>query len=230
MGAEGRVGGTINYMNRISVRIIGIVEDHLFNNMYAATSPLLLFTRPKKRGRYIALNIRLKPVAGLTAALAKVEAIVKANNPGFPFEYQFANDKFQAVFVNETRIGRLAGVFAGLAILISCLGLFGLAAYTAELRTKEIGIRKLLGASAWELAAMLVKEFVQLVGLACVIAFPVAWAFMDDWLADYAYRIAIHWWVFGITGVAALSIALLTVSFQTMRTALSNPVDSLRSE
>ena len=155
---------------------------------------------------------------------------MKAVNPGFPFEYQFADELFDRLFHGESRLGELAGVFAGLAILISCLGLFGLAAYTAERRTKELGIRKVLGASVASLASLLSKEFLQLVIISCVIAFPLAWWMMSGWLADYAYRTAIHWWVFGIAGIAALLIAMLTVSSQAIRAALSNPVETLRSE
>ncbi|HVX26098.1 MAG TPA: FtsX-like permease family protein, partial [Parafilimonas sp.] len=134
------------------------------------------------------------------------------------------------MFSSETLIGKLAGVFAVLAIFISCLGLFGLAAYTAERRTKEIGIRKVLGASVTGLAGLLAKEFLQLVTISCVIAFPVAWWFMHNWLQDYAYRTTIDWWMFALAGIAALLIALLTVSFQAIKAAIANPVKSLRTE
>jgi putative ABC transport system permease protein len=192
--------------------------------------PLIMGCERRTNNNYHALQIRLKPGNNLSSALTKVEAVIKANNPGFPFEYQFADEAFYDIFQGETRLGELAGIFATLAILISCLGLFGLASYTAERRTKEIGIRKLLGASASGLATMVAKEFMQLVALACLIAFPLAWALMNNWLAHYAYRTTIHWWVFGITGIVALMIALLTVSFQAVRSALSNPVTCLRSE
>lgn len=229
MGKAGRVGSIIT-SGKYNFQIIGVVKDHLFNNMYEAVSPLILSSDNRTLNNYHALYIRLKPGNNLSTALAKVEAVIKTNNPGFPFEYQFADEKFNNIFQGETRVGELAGIFATLAILISCLGLFGLAAYTAERRTKEIGIRKLLGASAPGLATMVAKEFIQLVALACLIAFPLAWALMNNWLAHYAYRTTIHWWVFGITGIVALLIALLTVSFQAIRSALSNPVECLRSE
>jgi ABC-type antimicrobial peptide transport system permease subunit len=138
-----------------------------------------------------------------------MQAVIKADNPGYPVDYWFADDIFDQFFTTETRIGKLAGLFAVLAILISCLGLFGLAAYTAELRTKEIGIRKVLGASASGLAGLLSKEFLQLVALSCLIAFPLAWWAMNRWLTDYEYR---------------------TVSFQAIRAAMANPVKTLRSE
>lgn len=202
MGKTGRLGGTLTYNGNV-YHVVGIVKDYLFNNMYEQVSPPMLTCDPEKKGNYSFLAIRLKSGGDLSSRLAKVEAVMKANNPGFPFEYQFADEQFDRLFHGESRLGELAGVFAGLAILISCLGLFGLAAYTAERRTKELGIRKVLGASVADLASLLSKEFLQLVVL---------------------------WWVFGIAGIAALSIAMLTVSSQAVRAALSNPVETLRSE
>jgi len=229
MGNAGNVGSVINAGKR-QFQIIGIVKDHVFNYIYGSTPPLILSCETRSSNHYHTLQIRLNASNKLPTALAKIEAVLKANNPGFPFEYQFADETFNSIFRGESTLGQLAGIFASLAIIISCLGLFGLAAYTAERRTKEIGIRKLLGASASGLAAMLAKEFMQLVALACLIAFPLAWFLMNGWLSNYAYRIAIHWWVFGITGMVALLIALLTVSVQAIRSALSNPVQCLRSE
>ena len=134
------------------------------------------------------------------------------------------------MFAAETLIGKLAGVFAMLAIFISCLGLFGLAAYTAERRTKEIGIRKVLGASVTGLTGLLAKDFLQLVTVSCIVAFPVAGWFMNNWLQDYAYRTTIQWWMFALAGLGALLIALMTVSFQAIKAAIANPVESLRTE
>jgi len=230
MGKAGRVGGILTYNGRYSYHVVGIVKDYLFNNMYESTAPLMLSCDPERKGNYSFLTIRLKGGRDLSASLAKVGAVIKANNPGYPFEYQFTDEQFDRLFHTETRIGELAGVFAALAIFISCLGLFGLAAYTAERRTKELGIRKVLGASVASLATLLSKEFLQLVAMSCLIAFPVAWWIMNGWLADYAYRTVIHWWVFGVAGIAALLIAMLTVSSQAVRAALSNPVKTLRSE
>ncbi|HXO76749.1 MAG TPA: FtsX-like permease family protein, partial [Puia sp.] len=150
--------------------------------------------------------------------------------PGHPFEYKFADENFDNLFSTETLIGKLAGVFAVLAVFISCLGLFGLAAYTAERRGKEIGIRKVLGASTQGLAFLLSREFAALVTLSCGIAFPIAWWAMRGWLQGYQYRTTIHWWVFAVAGGVALLIALVTVSFQAIRTALANPIKALRSE
>jgi len=209
------------------LEVVGIVKDFVYNNMYGTSEPLLLYCYS---GAATLLTIRYKPNIDLTKALAKTEAIMKEENPGYPFEYKFVDEAFSQFFTTETLIGKLAGVFAVLAIFISCLGLFGLAAYTAERRTKEIGIRKVLGASVRGLAGLLSKEFVQLVALSCVIAFPIAWLSMQSWLQDYQYRTTIHWWVFAAAGIAALVIALITVSFQAIKAAMANPVKSLRSE
>ncbi len=230
MGKAGRVGEFLTYNRRLRLLIVGIVKDYLFNDMYGSVSPLMLTCDPQTKENFGFLDIRLKSGHDLSSAVAKVEAVMKTDNPGYPFNYSFADDVFNGQFNDETRIGKLSGIFSVLAIFISCLGLFGLAAYTAERRTKEIGIRKVLGASATGLAALLSKEFLQWVALSCLIAFPLAWWAMSRWLADYAYRTDIHWWVFAVTGIIALSIALLTVSIQAVRTALANPVKTLRSE
>jgi ABC-type antimicrobial peptide transport system permease subunit len=207
------------------------VKDFLFNDLAGTvTPPLMLACDPEVNGNYSFLTIRLKPGKDLSAQLAKMEAVMKTDNPGYPVDFQFVDEQFNNRFEWQAHIGTLAGVFAVLAILISCLGLFGLAAYTAERRTKEIGIRKVLGASVSGLAALLSAEFLQLVALSCLIAFPMAWWLMHGWLADFPYRTAIHWWVFGLAGMAAIVITLLTVSFQAFRAALSNPVNTLRSE
>jgi ABC-type antimicrobial peptide transport system permease subunit len=162
--------------------------------------------------------------------LSKVGSIIKSNNPGYPFDYKFVDDEFDLIFKTETLTGTLAGVFASLAIFISCLGLFGLAAYTAERRIKEIGIRKVLGASVAGLTGLLSKDFLQLVGISCLIAFPVAWWAISNWLQNYQYRVSIHWWVFAAAGIITALIALATVSFQAIKAALNNPVKSLRNE
>jgi ABC-type antimicrobial peptide transport system permease subunit len=155
---------------------------------------------------------------------------MRRNNPAFPFEYKFVDDQFNEMFASESLIGKLSSVFAALAIIISCLGLFGLAAYTAERRTKEIGVRKVLGASVTSIAGLLSKDFVKLVLIASIVAFPVAWWAMHNWLENYRYRIEISWWIFVAAGTLAILIALITISFQAIRAAVSNPVAALRSE
>jgi len=226
MGRQGKLGGIITAGN-YKLTIAGIIKDFIYNDVYGNGAPLVLFN-----GGYSAtvIAVRFKSNVSLSQALQKTEEVMKSENPGFPFEYKFADKDFDAMFSSETLIGKLAGVFAMLAIFISCLGLFGLAAYTAERRTKEIGIRKVLGASVTGLTGLLAKEFLQLVMLSCLIAFPFAWWLMNNWLQDYAYKTTIHGWMFALAGIAALFIALITVSFQAIKAALANPVRSLRTE
>ena len=226
MGKEGKLGSIIT-SGPYKLTIVGIIKDFIYNDVYGSGAPLILIN-----GGYAAtiMAVRFKPNVNLSEALEKTGDVMKKENPGFPFEYKFADKDFDAMFSSETLIGKLAGVFAMLAIFISCLGLFGLAAHTAERRTKEIGIRKVLGASVTGLMGLLAKEFLQLVTVSCVIAFPVAWWFMNNWLQDYAYRTTISWWMFALAGIGALLIALITVSFQAIKAAITNPVKSLRSE
>ena len=160
----------------------------------------------------------------------KLEPVFKKYNPGDPFEFKFLDDEYAKKFSNEQRIGNLATFFAVLAIFISCLGLFGLASFIAEQRTKEIGVRKVLGASVFNLWKMLSKDFVVLVIISCIIAAPVARYFLAKWLLQYNYHTQISWWIFIATGAGALLITLLTVSFQAIKAALANPVKSLRTE
>ena len=176
------------------------------------------------------MTMRINSKDDFKGSLAAVEAVMKRNNPGFPVEFKYVDADFEAYFKSEVLVEKLSGIFAGLAIVISCLGLFGLSAYTAERRVKEIGVRKVLGASAQRLAALLSKEFVMLVTISCVIAFPIAWLIMHAWLKDYEYQTQLSWWIFILTGLLAVAIAIFTVSFQAVKAALTNPVKSLRSE
>jgi len=207
--------------------IVGVINDFVYNSMYSPAAPLILYSDTSNVNF---LTVRFKQNADLKTALAKVESVVKSDNPGYPVEFNFVDEQFNQLFKTETLIGKLASVFAVLAIIISCLGLFGLAAYTAERRTKEIGIRKVLGASAQGLAGLLSKDFIQLVAISCLIAFPVAWWMMHNWLQDYEYRVEISWRIFIAAGLLAIFIALITVSFQAIRAAFMNPVKSLRTE
>jgi predicted permease len=226
MGKQGRVGGIIRNGDK-SFQIVGIVKDFLYNDMYAAGGPLILYNHPTGTSF---LSIRFKAQANVQNALSKIGTIITANNPGYPFEYKFMDDDFDQLFKTENLTGKLAGTFASLAIIISCLGLFGLAAYTAERRVKEIGIRKVLGASVAGLTGLLSKDFLKLVAISCLIAFPVAWWALTNWLQNYQYRVTINWVVFVAVGIMAMLIALVTVSFQAIKAALSNPVKSLRTE
>ena len=227
MGKEGRIGAILT-SGQYHVAVIGIIKDFIYNDIYSGGAPLVLFANAG--GGATVMAMRIKPTANLTQALAATESVLAKENPGYPFEYKFADADFNTLFSIETLIGKLAAVFATLAVFISSLGLFGLAAYTAERRGKEIGIRKVLGASTKGLAALLSKEFLQLVTLSCLIAFPIAWWAMRSWLQGYQYRTTIHWWIFALAGALALIVALLTVSFQAIKTALANPIKALRSE
>ena len=216
-----RTGGTDKYT------IVGVIKDFIYNSMYAPASPLILYSDTSNVNY---LSVRLKENADIKTALLKVENVIKADNPGYPVEFNFVDDQYNQLFKTENLVGKLAGVFAVLAIIISCLGLFGLSAYTAEKRTKEIGIRKVLGASAGGLAGLLSKDFIKLVLVSCIIAFPLAWWLMHNWLQDFEYRVQISWWIFFAAGLLASLIALFTVSFQAIRAAITNPVKSLRTE
>jgi putative ABC transport system permease protein len=151
-------------------------------------------------------------------------------NTGEPFTFSFMDDLYNKTYAAEQNTGTILNIFALLTILVACLGLFGLVTYTAEQRTKEIGIRKVLGASVTSVTKMLSKDFIKLVVIACLIAFPLSWWAMNQWLQSFAYRINISWWIFLAAGVIAILIALITVSFQAIRAAMANPVKSLRSE
>jgi len=168
--------------------------------------------------------------ADISGLLNTIENKYKAAAPGMPFNYKFLDEAFEDMYRQERRVGTVALAFALLAIIIACLGLFGLATYIAEQRTKEIGIRKVLGASVTNIVRMLSTDFVKLVMLAFVIATPIAWWFMSKWLQDFAFRIELSWWIFAVTGIVALLIALITLSFQAIRAAIANPVDSLKTE
>jgi predicted permease len=211
----------------MDLKVTGVVKDYVYGDMYGKPDPVIFYCQP----RFAELMyVCIKDRANVERALSAVQSVLKRHNPNFPFEYRFVDDQFNQMFQSEMLVSKLSRVFAALAIIISCLGLFGLAAYTAERRTKEIGIRKVLGATAASLAGLLSKDFLKLVIISCLIGFPVAWWAMHQWLADFAYRTQINWWVFLMAGIAALLIAVLTISFQAMKTAMANPVKSLRTE
>lgn len=209
-------------------KILGVVKDMIMESPYDVTTPTLFMIKGHVGTSQI--NVKINPKVSASEALPKIEAVFKKIIPSAPFEYKFADEEYAAKFAAEERIGKLAGVFATLAIFISCLGLFGLASFVAEQRFKEIGVRKVLGATVINLWALLSKDFVQLVILSQLIASPLAWYFMHKWLMNYHYRTDISWWVFGITCFGALVITLLTVSYQSIKAATANPVKSLRSE
>ena len=208
--------------------IIGVVKDMIMESPYEPVYPTIFMIKGHVGTTFI--NIKINPKVSAGEALPKIAAVFKKIIPSAPFEYKFADEEYNAKFAAEQRIGALAAVFASLAIFISCLGLFGLAAFVAEQRTREIGIRKVLGASIFNLWGMLSANFVKLVVLSQLIASPIAWYFMHMWLQHYHYRAEMSWWIFAVTWAGAMLITLLTVSFQAVKTALANPVKSLRSE
>jgi putative ABC transport system permease protein len=225
------VGRTINYdweNAHHTVQIIGVVKDFHSESLHNEIKPFGFATNflGEKHGYLIA---RLK-TASYSGLVARVEKTWNAVNPGTPFEYSFLDQDFQKNYEREERTSQIVSYFTLIAILVACLGLFGLAAFSAEQRVKEIGIRKVLGASVFNLAKLLSGDFIKLVLLAMVIASPLAWYGMTKWLQDFAYKIRIEWWMFSAAGILAVLIALMTVSFQAVKAALANPVKSLRSE
>ncbi len=208
-------------------KIIGVMDDFHFQSLHEPIQPLIIRFEPDAERKTILVSTQ----PGQTKqALASLEKLYKELNPKFPFTYQFADEEYQKLYRSETMVGSLANAFAFLAIFISCLGLFGLAAFTAEQRTKEIGVRKVLGASVSNIVGLLSADFLKLVLLAILIATPLAWYVMNRWLANFEYKITISWWMFALAGFLAVLIAFLTVSFQSVKAALMDPVKSLRSE
>ncbi|HLT85964.1 MAG TPA: ABC transporter permease [Sphingobacterium sp.] len=225
---DGMVAGQILRLNNESYTIVGVIQDFVYNNVFAASPEPVVFTPFNNQTGIV--NIKTKAGVDLQKTIAQIEQIVKANNPGYPFDYRFLDETFNNKFASEMLIQKLTSVFAVLSIIISCLGLFGLASYSAEQRAKEVGIRKVLGASVTKLVAMLNREFILLVGTSCLIAFPIAWWFMHDWLGSYNYRIEIGWTVFVLAALVATAIAVLTISSQALRAATANPTKTLRDE
>jgi putative ABC transport system permease protein len=230
IGYENPVGEMLRspeWMGNENYQILGVVKDMVKDSPFEPTRPSIIFL---SEGDMEWLYIRLKPYVSASEALPKIEKVFKTLIPSAPFDYNFADEEYNAKFQAEERVGKLAAVFASLAICISCLGLFGLASFVAEQRTKEIGIRKVLGATLFDLWHLLSKEFVWLVMCALLIAAPIAWYFLSGWLENYEYRTQISGWIFVLAGIAALLITLCTVSFQAIKAALMNPVKSLRNE
>jgi len=209
------------------LKIIGVVQDMITQSPY----------EPVKQGVYVFAkngssyyNLRLNPKQSASQNIAIIENVFKQHFPDLPFEYDFVDSEYGEKFAAEERIGTLSGIFTALAILISCLGLFGLTSFVAEQRTKEIGVRKVLGASTFNVWNMLSKDFLKLVIISCFIAIPISYYVMNGWLQDYPYRVILEWWIFVLAVVGALAITILTVSFQAIKAANANPVNSLRTE
>jgi putative ABC transport system permease protein len=209
------------------LRVIGVVKDALTNAPFAPAEPAIYVWQP---GWSFTTTYRLAPNVPTTAALERLRLIFNKYRPEFPFTYHFVDDKYAEKFAVEKLVGRLAGIFAALAIFISCLGLFGLIACVAEQRTREIGIRKVLGASVAQVLVLITREFIVLVGISCLIASAVSVYFLRHWLDGYFYRIQLGVGVFVWSALGAIVIAIFTVSFQAVKAALMNPVESLRAE
>jgi putative ABC transport system permease protein len=226
MGLENPVGEVIKWDNR-NWTILGVVKDMVVESPYEATRQAIYMPLVWPGS---VVSIKIHPDKSPQESLAKIQSVFKQYVPGMPFDYNFADEQYAKKFKNEVRIGNLASVFAALAIFISCLGLFGLSSFVTEQRTKEIGIRKIVGASVVNLWGMLSRDFVVLVLISSLIAVPIAYYYLNTWLQQYQYRTEISWWVFAATGGGALIITLLTVSLQAIKAAMMNPVNSLRSE
>ena len=210
--------------------IVGVIKDFILTNPYEPTNPLLITGATETFMKFNTIHIKLNDKNSTADNLKKAESIFKKYNPDYPFELSFVDEDYARKFYNQQRQGTLAALFAGLTIFISCLGLFGLATYMAENRIKEIGVRKVLGASVTRITTLLSKDFLVLVIVSFIIASPIAYWAMSKWLMDYTYRINISAWVFVLAGVLSITIAILTVSYQSIKAALTNPVKSLRSE
>ncbi|HWJ89812.1 MAG TPA: ABC transporter permease [Flavisolibacter sp.] len=226
IGLKQPIGKIIRWENR-PFTIIGVVEDLLVQSPYKPVRPSLFHVSTDQQSVFI---MRLNPAKSPRESLAKIEAVFKKYDAGTPFKAGFVDDEFAKKFGNEKRISTLAAFFAGLAIFISCLGLFGLASFVAEQRVKEIGIRKVLGATVMNIWRLISIDFILLVLISCGIAIPIAFYYMQQWLQKYDYKTTVAWWIFALAGTGALIITIITVSFQAVRSALSDPVKSLRSE
>jgi putative ABC transport system permease protein len=225
MGLKDPIGKQFTLYNTKGI-IAGIVRDFHFKDMHQKIGPCALFWKPERLSQ-----LYVRTTAGhAPQAIAAVKKVWKMYNPAYPFEYSFLDDVYNRMYATDRRTGALFNAFACIAIFISCLGLLGLMAYTAQLRTREIGIRKVFGASVTSVTGLLAKDFIRLVLLAIALASPVGWYFMDRWLRNFAYRITISWWIFPVAGLLVLLIAILTIAFQAIRAALANPVKSLRTE
>ncbi len=207
--------------------IIGVIKNMIMESPYDEPKPVVY---ADLNGQGDVVIIKLNHLSGPQSAISKIQSVFKKFNTEQPFEYSFVDEDYAKKFDNEKRVGKLANIFAALAIIISCLGLFGLTSFVAEQRKKEIGVRKVLGASVFNVWSLLSKDFVSLVIISFIISVPLSFYFMHTWLQNYQYRADLSWWIFAAAGVGALAITLLTVSFQAIKAAIANPVKSLRTE
>ncbi len=225
MGIQDPVGKWVELNGRS--KIVGVAKDFHFKDLHQRIAPMVMYYQPP--GLWYGLYVRTS-AGEAKQALAAVEKVWKQCNPDYELSYNFMDETFNSMYLEDTRTGHLFGIFSIIAILISCLGLFGLVTYTAETKTKEIGIRKVLGASVAGIVEMLSKEFLILVGIAMLIAFPAAYYLLDKMLQDYAYRIDIGWWMFALAGIITIVLTLLTVGWKAMKAAMANPVKAIKAE
>jgi ABC-type antimicrobial peptide transport system permease subunit len=226
MGLQHPIGQPIRW-NGKTYQLIGVVDDMVMQSPYDPTFRSVFIMDGNAQSN---IDIRIDPAASTHEALTKIETIFKEYNPAQPFSYQFVDEEYARKFADEERMANLSGFFAGLAIFISCLGLFGMASFMAERRTKEIGVRKVLGASVFSVWKLLSRDFITLVIIALVIATPLAHYMMSQWLQRYTYRVDMPWWVFVVAAVGALLITLITVSYESIKAAMADPVRSLRTD
>ena len=226
MGLQDPVGKTIRWYDG-EHKVIGVINNVLTESPFEPVKPAI-YSIDYQEGNWI--NLKLEPSKSLAQSLERIESVFSGIAPNVPFEYEFIDDAFGNKFRTEERMRKLSGIFSILAIFISCLGLFGLSTFVAERRTKEIGIRKVLGASVLGLFKMLSKDFLVLILLSGLVAVPVSYYLMQQWLENYTYHINIPWWVFGASILCVLVVALFTISYQAARTAMVNPVKSLRTQ
>ena len=226
MGMKDPIGQKIMF-NEDEVTIVGVIPNIVMASPYQSVEPMIMIFSPTWSST---ITVRLNQTTDVKGAIEKIEQVFKKHNPTYPFEYRFVDADFEKKFAAINLISTLAAVFAGLAIVITCLGLLGLAAFTAEQRTKEVGIRKVMGASVASIVILISKDFSKLVLAAFVISAPIGWWYLNSFLERYPYRVQVSWWVLLIAGASALLLALIIVSTQALRAAMSNPVKSLRSE
>jgi putative ABC transport system permease protein len=226
MGFKNPIGEIVDN-DGYKMHVIGVVRDMVMSSPYEPVKTTMFVSQSGSTG---IIDIRLNPKRSTRESLVKIESVFKRYDPGSPFDYKFSDDEYNKKFATEERIGKLAGFFTILAIFISCMGLFGMASFMAEQRTKEIGVRKVLGASVFSLWRLMSTDFVMLVGISLLVAIPTAYYFMYGWLQNYKYRADLSWWIFALTAIAAIVITVLTVSYQSIKAALMNPVKSLKTE
>lgn len=226
LGWANPIGKQLHMAGRPKGNVIGVVKDFHFRSMHNAVEPLVLMLG-SWRLQHIAIRLKSNDLA---KSIANIQGMWKDFKVNTPFEYTFLDEDYQKLYEGEQRMGQVFIVFSILAILIACLGLFGLASFLATQRIKEIGIRKILGASVQGIVGLLSKDFLKLVGIALLIASPIAWYLMNQWLQDFAYRIDLQWWHFGVAGLLAIIIAFVSVSFQSIKAAIANPVEALKYE